>query len=235
MQSSLGALSVQSVRQLQALDSTVHNVANVDTPGFKSVMLSFLPDNQSRWGGKVPTIPREAMQFTQGATIGTGNPLDMAIMGEGFFTIETSDGAAYTRDGRFSLNSEGELVNLSGDPVMGNAGVIRLQGDHITIDMTGSLWVDGEVVDVLRITRFEDVSALKRTNAGYYFDKDNRAGAVDDQESRILERTLEQSNVSAVGEMVRMMEIQRVFESYQKVMQTIQELNQLSTNRVGRV
>ncbi len=235
MQSALGLLSAQSIRQIQALDATIHNISNVDTPGFKSVLLSFLPDNASHWGGKVPTTERETTQFFQGPTIGTGNPLDMAIEGEGFFVIETPDGLAYTRDGRFSLNPQGELVNLSGFPVMGDGGVIILDGDHLTVDQTGALRVDNVPVDTLRIAHFENPQALTRADAGLFFDRQGNAGERDDRESRVQGHTLEQSNVAAIEEMVRMIEINRIFESYQKVMQTIQELNQLATSRVGRV
>jgi len=233
--SNFGLLSAQSIRQFQALDSAVNNVANADTPGFKAVMLTFLPDRASPWKGKVPTSPRETTNFTQGNTISTGNPLDMAIVGEGFFTVETPQGLAYTRDGRFSLNSRGEMVNMNGHLVTGDKGVIVIDGDHVDVDRTGAIQVDGEVVDTLRIVRFQNPAGLTRMGEGMYLDGEGRAGALEDGESVVKNRALEQSNVSVLEEMVRFIEINRVFESYQKVMHTIQDMNQLSTNRVGRV
>lgn len=233
--SGLGLLSGQSVRQLQVLDTTVHNVANVDTPGFKAIMLSYMHDSSSPTGRIVPTMPRETVDFRQGDTHGTGNPLDMAVMGKGFFVLETPDGPAYTRDGRFTINGAGELVNLSGYPVMGDGGPVILNGDDITVETSGVIRVDGLETDRLRIAAFDNPAALTRADDGLYFDSTGRAGIADAEDVMVLQRSLERSNVSAIQEMVRLIEAQRIFESYQKVMHTIQDIDKLSTGRIGRM
>lgn len=235
MLSAMGLLSGQSVRTLYAIDTIMHNVANIDTPGFKNVMLSYLPDpTHSRWNDRVAVEPRETVDFRQGPILGTGNPLDMAIRGDGFFVIDTPHGEAYTRDGRFALNSAGELVTLSGYPVMGDGGVIRLEGGELHVDVAGTIWVDGVAVDTLRIVRFDSPGALGRADAGLFFDAHDRAGRVD-ADATVAARSLEGSNVSAIQEMVRIIDANRVFESYQKVMQTVQEMDSLSTGRIGRI
>lgn len=231
----MGMLSGQSVRQLESLDVAAHNVANVDTPGFKTVILTYLHDNSGTKRDLVPTSPREAIDFRQGSTHLTGNPLDMAIMGSGFFVVETPEGEAFTRDGRFTLNEEGELVNLAGYPVMGTGGAVVLDGADIKVDETGRLLSDGIHVDSLRIMSFENPSVLGRADGGLYFDSNDRAGAAESEDSKVVQRALERSNVSAIQEMMKLIDTQRVFESYQKVMLTMQDMDKLSTSRIGRM
>jgi len=231
----MGMLSGQSVRQLEALDVAAHNVANVDTPGFKTVILTYLHDNSGTEKDLVPTIPREVIDFRQGSTYVTGNPLDMAIMGSGFFVIETPEGEAYTRDGRFTLNEAGELVSFAGYPVMGTGGAVVFDGADINVDETGKLLNDGIHVDSLRIMSFENPSALGRADGGLYFDSHDRAGIVESEDSKVVQRSLERSNVSSIQEMMKLIDIQRVFESYQKVMLTMQDMDKLSTSRIGRM
>lgn len=235
MYSGIGMLSGQSVRQLEVLDVTVHNMANVDTPGFKSLVLTYVHDHYGTRGELVPTVPLETVDFRQGSTYVTGNPLDMAIMGDGFFVIETPDGEAYTRDGRFALNETGQLVNLSGHPVMGTGGTLVLEGADLNVDTTGALSSDGIPLDSLRIVSFSNPSSLARADGGLYFDSHDKAGATEDEGSKVIQRSLERSNVSAIQEMIKLIDTQRVFESYQKVMLTIQDMDKLSTSRIGRM
>lgn len=228
-------LAVRSSRIAQALDASTHNVANIDTPGYKAVSLSFLPDSEGRWNGRIPTMPREHVDFSQGAVTETGNPLDMAINGDGFFVVSTPEGETYTRDGRFTINADGELASLEGHPVMSERGAVVIDGNDVFVTAEGALLVDGVEAGRLRIVRFDNPSALAPAGSGLFFDDSGIAGLQEDGDSKVAGRSLERSNVSAIREMVRLIDTHRVFESYQKVMQTIQDMDELSTGRVGRM
>jgi len=228
-------LAVRSARIVQALDASTHNVANINTPGYKAVSMSFLPDPEGRWEGRIPTMPREYVDFSQGAVTETGNPLDMAVDGDGFFVVSTPDGEAYTRDGRFTVNNDGELTSLEGHPVMSKQGAVVINGNDVSVSAEGALRVDDIEIGKLRIVSFDNPSALTAAGSGLFYDDSGEAGLQEDGDSKVAGRSLEQSNVATIREMVRLIDTHRVFESYQKVMQTVQDMDELSTNRIGRI
>src|SRR5467141_2661229 len=100
--------------------------------------------------------------FTQGDLRTTGNPLDVALAGRGFFTVQTADGVAYTRQGTFSLNADGVVVTTKGLPVLGDKGPLRLPQGKIEIDTTGRVLVDGTFVDRLQVVDFPPPYALEK-------------------------------------------------------------------------
>lgn len=217
-----------AIRQTQRLDNTVRNISNAGTTGFKAERLDFLV-------GAVGQEPVTTIDYSQGAMQKTGNVLDMAIQGEGFFTLQTKDGIAYTRDGRATINEDGELVSLSGEFFLGEGGKISVSGNDIQILEDGTVRVDGVDVDTLKIVSFQEPSALIRLNGRLYQDAGGEAGGEDGKGVQVKSGCLELSNVQAIQEMVEMINIQRTFESYQKMIQTIDEQNSASTNRIGKL
>ena len=230
-------LANMAIAQIGRLDSVTHNIANVNTPGFKAERFRFLDGNAigRTNGGRPAQGPMTTVDYSQGFMQKTGNVLDMAIDGKGFFAVQTKAGVAYTKDGRFTLNKDGELVTQSGDYVLGRGGKIVIKGNDIQISQEGVISVDGDELDALKIASFSKPSALVKLNTGLYHNPDNLAGAKEEENARVQPGYLETSNVEAIREMVEMINIQRTFESYQKAIQTISEQDKLSTNRIGKL
>jgi len=230
-------LANAAIGQIARLNCVTSNIANVNTPGFKAGLLHFLEGNVAGGIGKGNHMqkPVTAVDYSPGSIRKTGNVLDLAINGEGFFAVQTKAGVVYTRDGRFTLNENGELVTLGGDYVLGRGGKIAIEGNDIQISQGGIIRVDGNEVDALKIVSFREPSALVKINTGLYRNPDNLAGAKKEENACVQSGYLELSNVQAIREMVEMINIQRTFESYQKAIQTIAEQDKSSTSRIGKL
>ncbi|HUV49828.1 MAG TPA: flagellar basal-body rod protein FlgF [Anaerolineae bacterium] len=230
-------LANAAIMQISRLDCVANNIANVNTPGFKAERFLFLnpgPEAEANKGRPAQTQETTA-DYSRGIMQKTGNVLELAIDGDGFFAVQTKAGVAYTKDGRFTLNKDGGLVTQAGDYVLGGGGKIAIEGNNVLISEDGVISVDGNEVDTLKITGFSEPSALVKLNPGLYLNPDNLAGAKKEENARVQSGYLELSNVQAIREMVEMINIQRTFESYQKAIQTLGEQDKLSTSRIGRL
>ncbi|MDD2316481.1 MAG: flagellar basal-body rod protein FlgF [Desulfobacterales bacterium] len=220
-------------RTMSQLDYVTHNLANVNTPGFKAEYLHFARMTQN--DGLAPESGQMAVNFESGTLQETGNPLDAALEGDGFFVVEAGPGgSAYTRQGNFTLDRDGYLVTAAGDKVLGASGPIQVEGDRISIDDQGRVISDGDEAGRLRVVRFEYPQELRRKGSGLFTDPGNAGGTPED-DPRLKSGSLENSNVNVVWEMVAMIDIQRTFEAYQKVIQTMADQDRLSTSRVGKL
>lgn len=225
------------VKRLAQLDYVTNNLANVNTPGFKAERLTFVRQPQT------PELEENAFShdmvlFTDpshGVLQKTGNPLDAAVEGDGYFVVQGRDGSPYyTRNGSFTINGDRLLVTLSGDPVLGQGGPISVDGRKIEIGHDGTVNVDDKRVNTLRIVKFSNREALVRVGNSRYRDPGN-AGPQEEGNPAVQSGYLELSNVQAVKEMVDMIEIHRSVEAYLKVMQTISEQDKLSVSRLGKL
>ena len=232
----IASMAKECIKQIHQIDSATHNIANINTPGFKAERVFFL---EGTTGGGVETAnvknPLFRVDYSPGLVQRTGNSLDVALRGEGYFVVETKTGNAYTRNGRFTLNQKGELVTQNGDYVLGNSGRITIAGSDIKIDEQGSIRVDGTAADTLKVADFDNPAMLSNIGKGLLCDPKEAAGLHDKENPVIHSECLELSNVQAIREMVDMIKINRSFETYQKTMQTLQEQDKLSTTRIGRV
>ncbi|WP_149535816.1 flagellar basal-body rod protein FlgF [Siccirubricoccus phaeus] len=206
--------------QMRATAVVANNLANADTPGFRSereVFTRYLQTDpmaeQPRGAGSVAyTVDRATWRnIQQGPMTTTANPLDVAIQGEGYFAIETPRGERFTRAGRFSLNQEGRLVDAEGQDVLNEQGgpILFAPGDtRIEIMGDGTIRTENGVVGKLRIVRFADPRRL-RAEGGRLFAADDAPEPV--ARPQLLQGAFEGSNVSAVREMVRLTEESREF------------------------
>lgn len=211
--------------QGRRFDIITNNLANVGTAGFKRDMLTFDQTLQ----GSVRTDLR------QGNLRLTGNPLDIALQGNGFFEVRTPDGVRYTRNGSFSLNADGVLVTQNGDPVLGENGVVRVEGGDIDIDAKGQITVGESMMDTLSVVTFVRPELLRKEGLSYSVYNGDQREIVKPEEVFVKQGYLEESNVMVVEEMTKMIETLRTYESYQKVLQTFDETSYKSVNEVGRV
>jgi len=194
--------------------------------------------------------------FEQGPLKETENPFDLALDGEGFFAIETNDGERYTRNGNFVLGKEGLLLTKDGFPVMGENGPIQIKKNNFTIDQLGRVWQNGdfsedpqrlvsmdendwantELVDTLRIVDFPRERHLKKQGNSFWTATEFSGEARIAQENRpaVHQGFLEGSNVNSVREMVKMIEVNRAYESNQRVITTHDNLLDKLINNAAR-
>ena len=222
-------------RMIQKLDHVSTNLANASTAGYKAEHLyasgqGALPSESS---GEVTLPPAiVSIDFSRGLAQRTGNDLDVMIENEGFFVVQTKSGVAYTRRGDFTLNRDGMLVTQSGDAVMGETGPITIKGQRVSISKEGTVKVDDSEAGKLKLVSFADKGQLKKTENGYYT-SEAEPQKVDKPE--VAQGMVELSNVNVIREMVDMIDIQRSFEVYQKIIQTISDQDKTATSRVGRL
>jgi flagellar basal-body rod protein FlgF len=235
----LNAMSRECIRQINRLDCITNNIANVNTSGFKAEKAFFLeedPDDLYNAERPLESAIR-TINYSQGVIQKTGNTLDLAVNGKGFFVVQTDEGEAYTRDGKFTLDTDKNLVTEEGDYVLGTSGKITIPGDNveIEIDESGAINVDGSEAGVVKIVDFGKPDGLVKQGNGLFRNPDDAAELQMGKNHEIQSGYLELSNVKAVEQMVDMINVNRSFELYQKVMQTLQEQDKLSTNRIGKL
>ena len=231
-----------AILQQIRLEAYANNLANVNTTGFKADQPVFrfaAPEIASETAGDVPRLSPYALpltyvtNFESGPLRQTGAPLDVAIVGGGFFEVQTPDGLQYTRNGGLSINADGELSTAEGWPVMGQGGAIRIEGSRVEINEEGQVAVDGDVVGVLKVVDFNDRSALKKAGNSLFKDEGAGGGMVAAEGYRIAQGNLESSNVDAIRTMTEIIETLRVFETYQRVIRSADEATAKTINEVG--
>lgn len=219
-----------AIRQEKRLEILANHMANAATTGFKSQVLSFDDMLQAHM----------TLDTSQGGLIATDNPLDLAISGEGFFKIQTDQGVRYTRNGNFGLNDQGILINGEGNPVLGASGPITIDTEDISdqdisINSAGEIEVDEAIVGTLDIVNFEAADRLRKEGGSLLAYDGPETDATMPGNFEVKQGHLEQSNVEVVKEMTTMIETNRYYESFQKLMQTIDELNSKVISDVGKV
>src|SRR6185437_4247352 len=216
------------------------NLADSSVPGARKQDVSFaaieagLPSGQLGPNADRFVMPtaRGAINFTQGEINPTSVNTDFAIDGPGFFQVKLPNGsAAYTRDGEFQLNAQGQLVTKRGFPVMGDSGPIQLDPNNsapLTVASTGEVSQGGEPKGRIKMVEFKDPHDLTVDGAGYYLSNDPSQKPMDAQTYLLRQGYLEAANTSPTTEMTSLITAMRMFESNQKVLQ-------MQDDRMGRV
>lgn len=222
-----------AVLMQRQMDVIAQNMANANTTGYKKDSISFrdylLPQRGPEPDGRVmSTFSSQTTDFSNGSLRQTGNPLDVAIEGDGFITLE---GNRFTRRGDLRRDKDGFLVTGSGLRVMGSSGAIQLPEGDIRIKDDGSVEVNNTTVDTISLRSFPDHGVLIRTEAGVF------TSTVPGEPSRakLRQGMLEASNVEVVSEMVRMISTVREFESFQKAIHIFDEAAAKVNNEMARV
>lgn len=196
---------------------TAHNLAAANIPGFSRRMdVGQASEQQSS--------AQTHIDFTPGSLQRTGRPLDVALVGEGFFTVQGADGnSLYTRAGDWFLNSEGELTTVDGLPVLANGQPVRLpltaSENDLTISETGELRVGEQSLGTLDIVKFDDPNGLQPV--GHTLFRAPSELAPTPTTARVQQGVRELSNVSIPLELVRMLAGVRNYEAAQRAMQTL--------------
>lgn len=248
-----------AIAEEDRVNTIANNLANVNTPGFKRSGIAFKAyfkkylkklEEEGTTPEKIPTSPdfwtllrsteyvvtdETYVDFSPGPVKVTGNPLDVAIDGQGFFKVKTPKGIMYTRNGNFTMNRKGELVTQDGYQVLDVKGKpIVIRGRNIAIGEDGTVWVDGNIVSRIAVVDIPNKKLLiKRAHQLF-----ENVDPVKNKEKllknyRVVSGAIEMSNVNVVKEMVGMIEALRKFEAHQKVITTFSDttgrlINQLS-------
>ena len=240
--------------QEKRLEIISNNLANINTSGFKEDRPVFRVFNRTenfnvltgpgfqkgfmlseKMNMSYLTFSGIKTDFSTGKIKHTGNPLDVAISGSGFFVVNTPKGELYTRMGNFSLNDKGELITHGGYPLKGKGKHIKIEGTEVNIDRDGNVKVDGELVGTLRVVDFEDYSALRKVGDNLFENTGGRKNEREAEEFEIGNHYMELSNINAVKEMVKMIDVLRLYESYQKVIRSLDETDSRATRDVATV
>ncbi|MGQ3685520.1 MAG: flagellar basal-body rod protein FlgF [Candidatus Loosdrechtia sp.] len=203
------------------------NLANANTVGFKKNIVSFNNALAQTGGEGTSNLQiNYGVDYSQGNLIYTGNPLDIAIEGDGFFVLETDKGLRYTRNGQFLLSGTGEIVTAGGLKLLGQGGpvIIPSGGKEIVIDKTGIIAVDGKETDSLMIVNFKDITSLVPSGDSTFSASLELANLDEDVKSRVSQGYLESSNVNVVMEMVDMIANMRNYEASNNVIKSFSGL-----------
>jgi len=211
--SAAGGLDVAARSQ----EVLARNIANAGHQGYKRATLRFA-DELRQAGGSAALTAVEGIGFEQGQLLRTDSPLDMALEGDGFFTLQDANGGfLYTRKGSFTAGTDGRIVTPSGFAVLGTSGPILLPpGGAITVQKDGSIMANGETIGRLRIAAFPDKSSLSRAGTSLFAETGSTSRAMPAPDCSVRQGFLENSNVNILTEMVRMIENARTFEANQR-------------------
>jgi flagellar basal-body rod protein FlgF len=216
--------------RMKLIEIVTNNLANAQTTGFKRDFGRVLESEQLLDVGT-------SLDATAGVVSFTGNPLDAAIDGEGFFAIQTPAGVRYTRNGSFSLNEDGDLVTKDGMKVLGRSGTpINLSGNDIAIQDGGILTLDGNEAATLKIVTFPNLTMLQKEGSNRFVWNGSTDGAQDVDEPRVKSGSLERSNVNSMTEIIQLMGAYREFESVQRTLKTLDtDMNAKLIQELGKI
>lgn len=234
------SLSRQISLQRQ-MDVVANNIANMNTTGFKSQALLFqeylapvardrdfaYPDQLLSYVEGWGTVG----DFSGGAMIETGNPLDVALVGEGFLAVQSPAGERWSRGGTLAIDRNGVLVDLNGNPVLSEGGPITFDTSEtdIGISADGTISSSAGTKGQLRLVEFDNLQELTREGDSLFAGGTPVAAAA----TSVVQGSIENSNVSGVAEMTEMIRVQRAYESLASLAQRQDDIRRDAIKRLG--
>jgi flagellar basal-body rod protein FlgF/flagellar basal-body rod protein FlgG len=236
--------------QMESLEVLGHNLANLSTAGYRGEQTTFRSILTGRgtagWNAvndavnDYGVLSGSRLDLSAGSLAPTGNPLDLAVAGKGFFVLQSGEAAGakkemrYTRNGGFHVSPAGQLVTSQGDSVMGQSGPVILPNGNVVISSDGTVSVDGNVVDQLRLAGFSPSTDLTPIgNATYTAPAGSARPAAD---STVEQGMLEGSNVNPAEAMVELIQVQRNAEMLGRVVGALDgEMNQTAVEDLPKV
>lgn len=229
--------------QSAALELIANNIANVSTAGYREEIPSFESlvatagpsmNGWERLTNEFSSLHATQLDLGEGNLERTGNPLNFAIEGPGFFAAQTKAGMLYTRNGNFHVSVKGQLVTAAGDPVMGDSGPITLPGGEVSVSADGTVSVSGAVAGKVRVVEFAGGTQINPEGESYY---SAPAAAVKPAiASSVRQGMLESSNVSPVAAMVALISAQRQAEMMERALgEFYSDFNRIATDDLPKV
>ena len=220
---SLYALATQSMLG-KSMDIIANNIANASTPAYKREELAFGDYMAAVGGGDSAKSDDVRRNFRDGPLEYTKNSLDAALRGEGFFQVETPDGLMYTRNGRFSLDGDGNLITGDGHKVLADNGqpiAIPRGTEEVTISPEGEIIADGGQIATFGIYHFEEADRMERAGSGLFIARGQVPLVSENIE--MVQGAIEGSNVTPIIEITRMMAVMRSYQSAAKLSESEHE------------
>jgi flagellar basal-body rod protein FlgF/flagellar basal-body rod protein FlgG len=233
------------VARTQALDTAAANLANAQTPGyraereyFRSVLLGpdALDSQLGRTVNNFGLLGGDRLSMAQGALAQTGNPLDLAIEGEGFFQIQTANGLRYTRDGGFQRARNGTLVTAAGEPVLSSTGqVILIPPGEVSVGGDGVVSVAGGTVATVGVYTFPAGAQMTPEGANRYIAPQGSAPLAAKAAS-VHQGAIEQANQDVIQGSLDLIVMQRQAEMMQKALTVFHtEFNKIASEDLPRI
>ena len=240
--SQLVGLSYQ-LAAYRSMDVIANNLANVSTPAFQRESVKFQELVSQVAPGEGQSNKQE-LSFVQDAGItrdtrpgkldSTGAPLDLAINGEGYFSVQTQAGERYTRNGHFTLDASGQIVTSDGNAVQGDGGAITITADDGDVHIAADGTVSGQrgQIGKIRLVDFADDRALTKDGASLYATNQSAGTA---SHAVIAQGMLEGSNVEPVIEISHMIEVMRAYQATATWSQSQLDLERQAIDKLGAV
>lgn len=244
MDSGYYAACTALISRTQELDTIANNLANVGTAGFraeKDVFSEVLANAGNPSGSALfqamntfGVVSGTTLDSSQGALQKTGNNLDMAIEGRGYFEVQTAGGPVYTRNGAFQISAHGQLTTGQGDAVMGQGGVINMPPGPVSVSSDGTVSSNGAVVGKIKVVEFPAGTQLSSMGNSYYSAPANTAQPA--TESSVRQGMIESSNVNPILNMVQLVNAQRSAEMMQRALSIFNsEIDKTATQDLPKV
>lgn len=235
MGSGIYVATAGAVAQSTALDVTANNIANASTTGFQAARISFseaLAKAKSPDVALVSNSTREIVDGQPGELMTTGNPLDVALHGDGYLSMNTANGVRYTRAGSLQRDPTGLLVSGDGNQIRGQAGspIVLPEGtSQVTIGEDGAVLADGVEVGKLELSRFAPGALSRDGNATYVA----RKPPVDGEPPQVIQGSLEGSNVNVVRGVVDLVKVSRTYETLLRLIEGYSSVESRAARDLG--
>jgi flagellar basal body rod protein FlgG len=239
----LTALAASGLRsRIESLDLLANNMANASTGGYKAdrefYSLYASPEAQDSGSSTtMPVIQQPWVDLSQGALTPTGNPLDVALSGKGFFGVSGPSGTLYTRNGDFHLSANGTLVTADGYPVRSTTGTPLTAQTDLPIDITsdGTMQQNGQPIGQLDVADFTSTAGLAKQGSNYFRVLDPRAKPAAPAGTTVEQGKLEASNTGTAESSIRLVGILRQFEMLQKAASIGNDMSKQAIEQVAKV
>lgn len=233
MSSGIYIATAGAIAQSNALDATANNIANASTAGFRGEHISFREALGAARSVDSALVNSGAtsVDALPGALESTGNPLDLALEGDGLFVVQTPNGDRYTRAGNFKLDAAGTLVTADGHPVRGAGGpiVVPPETKNLAIGTDGTVTADGTEIGQLALTRFAPQQLAREGGALFVAKGKPIAG----DPPLVRSGLLEASNVNVVRGVVDLVKVSRTYESLMRVIQGYHDVESRAARDLG--
>lgn len=244
MDSGYYAAGTALVTSTQQMDTIANNLANASTVGYraeKDIFSSVLADASNADASSLDKainnygiMSGTILDQSQGALQKTGNDLDVAISGPGYFVVQTANGPMYTRNGSFQVSGKGQLVTDTGDAVMGESGTLTMLPGKVSISTDGTISVNGAVTGKLHIVDFPAGTKVESAGNTYYTAPPDTAESSTDSEAR--QGFLESSNVNPILGLVDLITAQRSADMMQRALSMFNsEIDKTATQDLPKV
>jgi flagellar basal-body rod protein FlgF len=228
--------------RMESLELLANNVANTSTGGYKADrefynLYTGLPAQDEEPPSTMPVIERSWIDLSQGLVRATGNPLDVALSGSGFFSVQGPAGQLYTRNGSFHLGAAGKLITSEGYAVQAKGGAnLTIPGSSpIEISSDGTVTQDGNTIGQLEVVDFTSTAGLAKQGGSYFRAADPSLRAAAPAATSVQQGKLEESNTGAAESAVRLISVMRQFEMMQKAVLIGSDMSKQAIEEVAKV